>query len=199
LNDAVQTISLIALLSFAAAAHAGDDDVLSDPQLLDAASPAWILTAGAEVDVDGGYLADGSVAFVPRENTTFTLHAGYARDATLQYFSHYRLHAADKSLACFALPYTQLHYAALPRVIIVREDRGFAAVSYCVNQSKLIQRDEIALGSLPSRRCAYEANGHNIGGMDGADGSGLGADGTAQARPGAQETGHAGRYVDGRG
>ncbi|MGH8263443.1 MAG: hypothetical protein ACRET4_08185 [Steroidobacteraceae bacterium] len=78
----MQTVSLIALLSLAAAAHAGDDDVLSDPQLLDAASPAWILTAGAEVDRDGGYLADGSVAFVPRENTTFTLHAGYADTST---------------------------------------------------------------------------------------------------------------------
>lgn len=83
------------------------------------------------------------------QDVPITLHAGYARDAALQYFSHYRLRAANKSLACFALPYTQLHYAALPRVIVVREDRGFAAVPYCVNQSKLIERDKTALLSVP--------------------------------------------------
>ena len=67
----------------------------------------------------------------------------------LQYFSQYRLHAASQSLACFDLPYIQLHYAALPRVIVVREDRGFASVPYCVDQSKLIQRDQAALLNSP--------------------------------------------------
>ena len=83
------------------------------------------------------------------QDVPITLHAGYARDAALQYFSQYRLRAADKSLACFALPYTQLHYAALPRVIVVREDRLFADVPYCVNQSKLIERDKAALLTVP--------------------------------------------------
>jgi hypothetical protein len=83
------------------------------------------------------------------QNVPITLHAGYGRDAMLQYFSQYRLRAADKSLACFALPYTQLHYPTLPRVIVVREDRGFASVPYCVNQSKLIDRDKAALLDAP--------------------------------------------------
>jgi hypothetical protein len=83
------------------------------------------------------------------QNVPITLHAGYSRDAMLQYFSQYRLRAADKSLACFALPYTQLHYPTLPRVIVVREDRGFASVPYCVNQSKLIDRDKAALLDAP--------------------------------------------------
>jgi 4-amino-4-deoxy-L-arabinose transferase-like glycosyltransferase len=83
------------------------------------------------------------------QNVPITLHAGYARDAMLEYFSQYRLHATDISLACFDLPYFQLHYAALPRVIVVREDRGFAAVPYCVNQSKLIESDAAALLRAP--------------------------------------------------
>jgi len=83
------------------------------------------------------------------QNVPITLHAGYAHQAMLEYFSQYRLRATDTSLSCFALPYTQLHYDSLPRVVIVREDRGFAGVSYCVNQSKLIDRDKEALTDLP--------------------------------------------------
>ena len=83
------------------------------------------------------------------QNVPITLHAGYAREAMLEYFSQYRLRAVNQSLACFSLPYTQLHYTTLPRVIVVREDRGFASVPYCVNQSKLIERDKTALVGLP--------------------------------------------------
>jgi hypothetical protein len=73
---------LVALASLAAGARAADGDVLADPQLLDAPASAWLITAGAEVDADGGYLADGGVAFSPRESTTFSLHAGYADTST---------------------------------------------------------------------------------------------------------------------
>jgi hypothetical protein len=75
-------VLLITLASLAVGAHAADDEVLADPQLLDAASPAWLLTAGAEVDADGGYLVDGGVAFAPRESTMFSLHGGYADTST---------------------------------------------------------------------------------------------------------------------
>jgi len=90
-------------------------------------------------------------------NTPITLHAGYERFAMVEYFSQYRLHAADSLLSCGDLPTNMITNSVLPRIFIVREDRDFAAYSYCVDQRTLIQRDEEDLASLrrpgePTRR-----------------------------------------------
>jgi hypothetical protein len=82
------------------------------------------------------------------QNVPITLHAGYERDAMLQYFSQYRLHAPDTVLACSDLPFNVVHYTVLPRIFIVREDRDFGATPGCVQQSDLIQRDRGALLSV---------------------------------------------------
>jgi hypothetical protein len=74
-----------------------------------------------------------------------TLHAGYEREAMLEYFSQYRLHAKQALLACNDLPVGVLNGSALPLIFIVREDRGFAAYPSCVQQTKLIERDRAAL------------------------------------------------------
>jgi hypothetical protein len=79
----IETVVLVALgAALASAARAAEPDVLEDMHLLDAARPAWVLTAGAELDGDGGYAVDGSAAFAPRERTTFTLHAGHSDTST---------------------------------------------------------------------------------------------------------------------
>jgi hypothetical protein len=72
-----------------------------------------------------------------------TLHAGYERDAVLQYFSNYRMHATQSVLACYDLPDDVIH-PALPRIFIVKEDPGFAALPGCVHQD-LAGRDKVAL------------------------------------------------------
>jgi hypothetical protein len=71
------------LTVFAATAKSADDDVLDDLPLLDAQRPPWILTVGAELDGDGGYLVDAGAAFSPGERTTFALHAGHSDTSTL--------------------------------------------------------------------------------------------------------------------
>jgi hypothetical protein len=82
------------------------------------------------------------------ETVPITLHAGYERQAMLEYFSQYRLRATQSVLACQDLPFDVLNYTVLPRIFIVREDRGFAAYPDCVNQTGLIDRDETALRSV---------------------------------------------------
>jgi hypothetical protein len=78
--DALAFVALVAAL--AQPAVAADESVLEDPQLLDDAPAAWILTADGEVDGDGGYLVDGSAAFAPSGRTTFTLRAGHSDTST---------------------------------------------------------------------------------------------------------------------
>lgn len=75
-------LALVLCVALASRADAADESVLSDPELLDAARPAWLLTAGAEADGDGGYLVDGSAAYSPRASTTWSLHAGYSDTST---------------------------------------------------------------------------------------------------------------------
>ena len=74
-----------------------------------------------------------------------TLHAGYERDVVLEYFSHYRLRPIETPLACSNLPFDVTHNIQLPRIFIVREDRGYASNPACVEQTNLIQRDIAAL------------------------------------------------------
>jgi hypothetical protein len=95
-----------------------------------------------ETGYDGIY---GSLQQRGLQTMPITLHAGYQRGAILEYFSRYRLRANDSELACFDLPDSLLHEAVLPRVFIIREDRGFAATPGCVDQTKLIERDKNAL------------------------------------------------------
>ncbi len=90
----------------------------------------------------------GSLSSRGLQRVPITLHAGYERDAMLQYFSQYRLHAPDTPLACSDLPYNVVHYTVLPRIFIVREDHDFAATSGCVQQTNLIERDKGALLSV---------------------------------------------------
>jgi hypothetical protein len=68
--------------ALAGTASAADDNVFDDPQLLEDAPAAWILTAGGEIDGDGGYLVDGSAAVAPNERTTFSLRAGHSDTST---------------------------------------------------------------------------------------------------------------------
>ena len=51
--------------------------------MLDGPRPAWVLTAGAEFDGDGGDLVGGSAGFSPREHTTLTLNAVHADTSTV--------------------------------------------------------------------------------------------------------------------
>ena len=75
------------------------------------------------------------------QDVPITLHAGYQRDAMLQYFSDYRLHAPDTALSCNELPFNIVHYTVLPRLFVIREDHDFAATPGCIDQSTLISRD----------------------------------------------------------
>lgn len=43
----------------------------------------WVLTAGGDVDGDGGFLIDGSAALTLRERSTFTLRTGYSDASTV--------------------------------------------------------------------------------------------------------------------
>jgi hypothetical protein len=73
-----------------------------------------------------------------------TVHAGYERDAVLQYFSHYRLHPTQTVLACYDLPYDVVHFTVPPRIFVIREDPGFSKEPGCVH-SDLVGRDLLAL------------------------------------------------------
>lgn len=83
------------------------------------------------------------------QSIPITLHAGYGRDAMLQFFSDYRLHSDEHVLACYDLPYNDLHFTELPRVFIVREDPDVQEAPGCIHDG-LIQRDEAALLSVPA-------------------------------------------------
>jgi len=75
----IETLACAALAALlAGTASAADDSVLDDPQLLEDTPAAWTLTAGGEIDGDGGYLVDGSAAFAPNDRTTFSLRAGHS-------------------------------------------------------------------------------------------------------------------------
>lgn len=89
-----------------------------------------------------------------------TLHAGYERDVLLEYFSGYRLAPTQTVLACSPLPFDVSHYTVLPRIFIVREDRGFSADRQCTDQSSLIAHDEIELRSVEQR--PYEPSSRKI-------------------------------------
>lgn len=78
------------------------------------------------------------------QDVPITLHAGYQRDAMLQYFSNYKLEAAQVIPACHVLPFDVRHYTVRPRVFIVREDRDYWLESHCI-QGDLIRRDIRAL------------------------------------------------------
>ena len=73
-----EPIVLACLVVAAGPAYAADQDVLEDVSLLSAEHSSWILTAGGELDGDGGYLVGGSAAFSPRERTSFSLHGAYS-------------------------------------------------------------------------------------------------------------------------
>jgi 4-amino-4-deoxy-L-arabinose transferase-like glycosyltransferase len=83
-----------------------------------------------------------------------TLHAGYEREAMLEYFSQYRLHATQAVLACNGLPPNVVNYTEHPRIFIVREDRGFAAYPQCIQQTELIEQDRTALLNATPRASA---------------------------------------------
>jgi hypothetical protein len=84
-------------------------------------------------------------------NLPITLHAGYQRDAMLEYFSGYKLHASQVVLACYDLPFNVVHDVELPRVFIVREDPGFSAQAGCI-QHGLTERDTTALSQDTHRK-----------------------------------------------
>jgi hypothetical protein len=72
-----------------------------------------------------------------------TLHAGYERDAVLQYFSSYRIHATQSALACYPLP-EELLNPVLPRLFVVKDDPGFAVLPGCIPRD-LVGRDRATL------------------------------------------------------
>jgi 4-amino-4-deoxy-L-arabinose transferase-like glycosyltransferase len=78
------------------------------------------------------------------QDVPITLHAGYQRDAMLQYFSDYRLIATQSLLACYELPSDVVRFTVLPRVFIVREDPDFWREPDCTHRD-LIRRDIRAL------------------------------------------------------
>jgi hypothetical protein len=78
------------------------------------------------------------------QDVPITLHAGYQRDAMLQYFSDYRLKAAQSLLACYELPSGIVRSMVLPRVFIVREDPDYWREPECTHRD-LIRRDIGAL------------------------------------------------------
>ena len=86
-------------------------------------------------------LRDQGLTHIP-----ITLHAGYARNAMLQYFSAYQLSANDSLPACNDLPYEAAHPKTLPRIFIVKEDPGYAALPGCIS-SDLPARDWNALNA----------------------------------------------------
>lgn len=81
------------------------------------------------------------------DRVPITLHAGYRRDEMLQFFSGYHLHSSEQVLACYDLPYNVLHYTALPRIFVIREDPDEQTNPRCIHRG-LIQRDLSALNSV---------------------------------------------------
>jgi hypothetical protein len=78
------------------------------------------------------------------QDVPITLHAGYQRDAMLQYFSDYKLTATESLLACYELPSDIVRFTVLPRVFIVREDPDYWREPECTHRN-LIRRDISAL------------------------------------------------------
>ncbi|HZF17741.1 MAG TPA: hypothetical protein VE046_17585 [Steroidobacteraceae bacterium] len=70
------------ILALPVAAQAADEELLTDPQLLEDGQALWLLTAGAEADSDGGYYIDGSAALSLHQKTAFTLHASHSDAST---------------------------------------------------------------------------------------------------------------------
>jgi hypothetical protein len=70
------TLWILVLAGISGAARASGDAESSPGDL-------WVLTTGAEVDGDGGYLLDASAAFSRNRHATFTLHAGHSDTATV--------------------------------------------------------------------------------------------------------------------
>ncbi|HKW72474.1 MAG TPA: hypothetical protein VJQ08_06585 [Candidatus Dormibacteraeota bacterium] len=85
------------------------------------------------------------------ERDAVTIHAGYQRNIMLQYFSVYRLDAAEQILACYDLPFNVLHYTQLPRVFVVREDPDVQQQNGCIHAG-LIDRDLSALRAVAPQR-----------------------------------------------
>jgi 4-amino-4-deoxy-L-arabinose transferase-like glycosyltransferase len=78
------------------------------------------------------------------QDVPITLHAGYQRDAMLQYFSGYRLAATQSILACYELHSGVARFTVLPRVFIVREDPDYWREPECTHRD-LVRRDIRAL------------------------------------------------------
>ena len=70
------TLWILVLAAISGAARASGDAGSAQGDL-------WVLTAGAEVDGDGGYLVDASAAFSRSRHATFTLHAGHSDTSTV--------------------------------------------------------------------------------------------------------------------
>jgi 4-amino-4-deoxy-L-arabinose transferase-like glycosyltransferase len=84
------------------------------------------------------------------QSIPITLHAGWWRDAMLQYFSNYRLHASEQLLSCYDLPYNVIHYTMPPRIFVIREDPDVQTLPGCIHDG-LISRDRAALLQVSPR------------------------------------------------
>jgi 4-amino-4-deoxy-L-arabinose transferase-like glycosyltransferase len=109
----------------------------------------------------GTTLAANHVTKVP-----ITMHAGYLRDAMLDYFTNYRVDVRSWYPTCQLLPRDVVLYTVSPRIFVIREDTSYLDDPACVSQQTdiiALDRRELASAGWSLSTLALYSNGPSGG------------------------------------